>query len=438
MRSPLRALLRASALVALAGLLVHRAYTPPDAVPASASATEFSAQRARRHVKAIAERPHPIGSTGAGRVRGYLLDQLTALGIAPDSQDVTAVGTRYQALGHVRNIVARLPGTAPGGSAVLLMSHYDGVPAGPAASDAGSGVSVILETLRAVSAGPALTHDVIVLFTDGEESGLLGAAAFVREHPWAKDVAVTLNFEARGTSGRAAMFETGPGNLDLVRLLHDAPDVSASSLTVTIYRLLPNDTDLSEVSLLGKPALNYAFVDGVDRYHTTQDDLAHQNPGSLQHEGAQALVLTRALANGPLPRPVTGDAIFTDVPLVGLIHYPETVARPLALAMVILLLIAIWRVSRSAAHWLRDLLSGVVTTAVAVALSGVTVFGAGTLAARLHASVGGNPSLSGIYATAFVCLALAVTFACWTFMRRWASADGAYAGVMVLWTAISV
>ncbi len=432
------ALLRAGALVAFACLLVVRAYTPPSPVPASAPATEFSAERAQRHVRAIAERPHPIGSADAGRVRHYLVGELTALGITPDSQEATAVGTRYQALGHVRNIVARMPGTTPGGPAVMLMSHYDGVPAGPAASDAGSGVSVILETLRALRAGPPLAHDVIVLFTDGEEAGLLGAAAFVREHPWAKDVAVTMNFEARGTSGRAAMFETGTGNLDLVRLLRSAPDVSASSLTVTVYRLLPNDTDLSEVSQLGKPALNYAFVDRVDRYHTTQDDLAHQNPGSLQHEGAQAVVLARALGNGPLPRPVTGDAIFSDVPLLGVIYYPETAARPLAAVLVILLLIVLWRVSRSELHWIRDLLIGAVITVVAVALAGVSVFGAGALATRIHASVSGNPSFSGLYASAFASLALAVTYACWTFVRRWASAEGAYAGVLVLWTAIGV
>ncbi len=438
MRSPLTAVLRAGALIAFAGFLVTRAYTPPPPKPASAPATEFSAERAQRHVKVIAARPHPIGSVDAGRVRSYLIGELSALGIRPDSQDATAVGTRYQALGHVKNIVARMTGTTPGGPAVMLMSHYDGVPAGPAASDAGSGVSVILETLRALRAGPPLAHDVIVLFTDGEEAGLLGAAAFVREHPWAKDVAVTLNFEARGTTGRSAMFETGPGNLDLVRLLRSVPDVSASSLTVTIYRLLPNDTDLSEVSLLGKPALNYAFVDRVDRYHTTQDDLAHQNPGSLQHEGAQAVVLTRALANGPLPRPVTGDAIFSDVPLFGVIYYPETVARPLAIVLVVLLLIVIWRLSSSESRWIRELLIGAVTSLVAVALSGVMVSGAGTLAARIHASAGGNPSLSGIYAVAFVSLALAVTYACWTFVRRWASADGAYAGVLALWTAISV
>src|SRR5207237_4744598 len=131
----------------------------------------------------------------------------------------------YREAGRVQNILARLPGTNPNRKAVLILAHYDGVEAGPAAADDGAGAAALLETLRALRAQKgALTHDIIALFTDGEEAGLLGAAAFVREHPWAKDVAVVLNFEARGTSGRSFMFETGPGNLDAARALRSGGD----------------------------------------------------------------------------------------------------------------------------------------------------------------------------------------------------------------------
>ena len=100
------------------------------------------------------------------------------------------------------------------------------------------------------------------------------------------------------------MFETGPGNLDAVRALRTARDVSAGSVFTTVYRTLPNDTDLSELAVLGLPALNFAFADGVERYHTSNDDLAHLNPGSLQHHGAQMLALARTFANDTLPRPI--------------------------------------------------------------------------------------------------------------------------------------
>lgn len=436
--TPRLRLLPLLALALICALLVRHARCPPASRDASTPATAFAAARAMRYLGVIAQRPHPIGSTDAARVRAYLLATLDSLGIAPEVQEVTAVGTRYQALGHVRNIVGRLHGTTPGGQAVMLMSHYDGVPAGPAASDAGSGVSVILEVLRALKAGPPLTHDVIVLFSDGEEAGLLGASAFVREHRFAKDVAVTLNFEARGTGGRASMFETGPGNLDLVRLLRDTPDVSASSLVVTIYRTLNNDTDLSEVALLGKPALNFAFVDDVARYHTTEDDTLHIDPGSMQQEGTQALTVVRALGAGPLPRLVTRDAVFSDLYPVGVVYYSQSVVRGVAIALAIAFLIATVLVSRREPRWLRDTTSGAVTTIVAMAVAGGLTAGIGAIVTHVHASVGGSPEFAGIYAIAMVAFALAGALGCWSLARRWCRTFGLHHGVLLVWTGLAV
>ena len=168
-------------------------------------------------VEAIAVRPHAMGMPDHDRVRDYIMSRLVALGLKPQLQTTTAVGTRYQEAGRVQNILAWMPGASTTGKAVLLVVHYDGVEAGPAAADDGAGCAALLETLRALRARKEpLAHDVIALFTDGEEAGLLGAAAFVREHPWAKDVAFIMNFEARGTTGRSYMFETGQGNRDAV------------------------------------------------------------------------------------------------------------------------------------------------------------------------------------------------------------------------------
>jgi hypothetical protein len=412
---------------------------PPAPVPASAPATEFSAERALAHVREIAQRPHPIGSPDNARVRDYIVAQLRALGVEPQVQEATAVGTRYQEAGFVRNVLARLPGRTPGGQAVVLMAHYDGVAGGPAAGDDGAGTAAILETVRALRAGPQLLHDVMVVITDGEEAGLLGAAAFVREHPWAKDVGVTLNFEARGTSGRSYMFETGPGNLDVARMLRRAGDVSATSLSVTVYRTLPNDTDLSEVAVLEKPALNFAFADGVERYHTAHDDVAHLGPGSLQHHGAQMLALARAFGDGPLPRPVTGDGVFFDLPLVGLIAYPESWALPIAVLGIVLVGIALTRLMRARQLATRDVILGFAGTLVATCVAGWLSSVAGNAIVRLHDTMawGGAPAFRAIYTVALALLALAVALAAWTVVRRWASVAGAHLGALVAWAVIA-
>jgi acetylornithine deacetylase/succinyl-diaminopimelate desuccinylase-like protein len=254
--------LRSASLTAVVLLLVCAALVlfasrPAAPLPATAPPTAFSAERAMRHVHMIAQRPHPNGSADLARVREYLVTQLTTIGLEPQIQQATGIGTRYPVAAQVQNVLARLPGRNPGRPAILLVAHYDGVGAGPAAGDNAAGVAALLETLRALRAGPPLAHDVIVLFTDGEEAGLAGAAAFVREHPWSRDVAFILNFEGRGTRGLSLMFETGTGNLDAVRVLRQVPEVSANSLSVTVYRALPNDTDLSELAVLGQPALNF-------------------------------------------------------------------------------------------------------------------------------------------------------------------------------------
>ena len=435
-----RAALTLLGLLVLCTLLVRDAASPPAPVPATAPATDFSAERALRHVRQIAQRPHPVGSAENARIREYLVAELRALGLAPEVQEATGVGTRYPEAGQVKNVLARLPGRTPGGLAVVLMAHYDGVAGAPAASDDAAGTAAVLETLRALEAGPPLANDVIALITDGEEAGLLGAAAFVREHPWAKDVGVALNFEARGTRGRSYMFETGPGNLDVVRVLSQVPDVSATSLSVTVYRMLPNDTDLSELAVLGRPALNFAFADGVERYHTAHDDVAHLDPGSLQHHGSQALALARAFGNGPLPRRTTGDAVFFDLPFIGLVVYPEPWTLPVGLAVAALVLVGVWRLSRRDDRWLRSIALGVLATVIAALVAAVAARFTGDTFGRVHAAMGwgGAPAFRGVYAAAIVALALAVSVASYAAARRWATAPGLHAGALVTWSAITV
>jgi hypothetical protein len=412
-------------LLLLCALSILRVARPPRAVPATAPDSTFSADRAMRHVEQIAQRPHAIGTADHDRVRDYIVGQLTQLGLPPQIQQATAIGTRYQEAGRVQNILARLPGSAPNGKAVLVMVHYDGVEAGPAAADDGAGSAALLETLRALRARKQpLAHDVIALFTDGEESGLLGAAAFVREHPWAKDAAVALNFEARGTSGRSFMFETGPGNLDAARALRSAGDATAGSVYATIYRTLPNDTDLSEVAVLGLPALNFAFADGVERYHTSRDDVAHLNPGSLQHHGSQMLAMTRTFGTEPLPRAHTGDGVFFDLPIIGLLVYPQGLELPLAILALVLVGTLLVRDRKGVG-------TGVLATLVAFVLSAGVGFVVGRM---LH----GPAVWSGLYATAIVLLALSVTAACHAIARQWSSPRGLHVGALIVWLVLAL
>lgn len=119
--------------------------------------TEFSADRAIEHRKVIAREPHPTGSIANARVRDYIVEQLKQEGLEPQIQR-TGVGSLMEdfpgpyAAGTVENILARLKGSESTGG-VLLMAHYDSVAPAPDATDDGSGVVTLLETLRALRSG---------------------------------------------------------------------------------------------------------------------------------------------------------------------------------------------------------------------------------------------------------------------------------------------
>jgi hypothetical protein len=368
-RTPLAAGAGLLAFAILVSALTIAQSQPPAPVPSSAPDTEFSAERAFRHVQAVARAPHPVGSEAHRAVVEYVQAELRALGLASEVQESVALAPHGSAA-WVRNVVARLPGTRAGSAAVLLATHYDSVPHAPGAGDAAAGVAALLETARALKAGAPLASDVIFLFSDGEEIGLLGARAFVREHPWLADVGVILNFEARGHTGLAYMFETSPRNGRLVEALAEAaPYPAASSLMFEIYRRMPNDTDFTVFKQAGVPGLNFAFIGGPTHYHMPLDTPENLDLGSLQHHGSHALALARHLGEQDLRQPPEDDRVYFDLFGRVLVHHPQAWVWPLAILAglgYLGVIVLAWRRGRLA--W-TGLAAGVLAPAPAIALT---------------------------------------------------------------------
>ena len=350
---------------------------PPAPRPADAPPDAFSAQRAFPLLAELVGDgiPHPNGSKQNDVVRERILKAFRERGYEPEVQE--AVVDRRGRPFTVRNVVARLEGSGattaagpdrktarPGSprSAVLLMSHYDSVPDGPGASDAGVSVAIILELARLLRAAPQPRNNVIFLVTDGEEYGLLGARAFIAGHPSAREVGAIVNLEARGTSGLSLMFETGKGTAWLAarmagRLRHPA----TTSLMAAIYRTMPNTTDLSIFLQAGYTGYNFAFIGDGKNYHTPADDLAHVDLRSFQHQGENALALMQSLAASDLlALQDAGEALWFDFLGSFLIWWPLQLTLPLGLlapALFVWLLIRLRRrelVLWSGSGWTRD------------------------------------------------------------------------------------
>src|SRR3546814_5010941 len=60
----------------------------------------------------------------------------------------------------------------------------------------------------------------------------------------------------------------------------------------------------------GRSGVNFAWAQGAARYHTPLDDLAHLDPGSLQHQGDNMLAMARELATTPAQLQRPHDAVF--------------------------------------------------------------------------------------------------------------------------------
>jgi Zn-dependent M28 family amino/carboxypeptidase len=174
------------------------------------------------------------------------------------------------------------------------MAHYDTVQDAPGASDDGAGVATMLETLRALKAGPPLKNDVSFLFTESEERGLLGARAFVDSHRWARDVGVVLNLETRGNTGPALVPDTSDEAGWAIReFAKAAPYPMTTSDSVAFYERSDADSNLRVFFNAGLTGLHVAYTGGLTNYHTPLDTVEAVDERSLQHMGSYALPLAR-------------------------------------------------------------------------------------------------------------------------------------------------
>ena len=259
----------------------------------------FSTDRALEHVKNLSKEPHAVGFPGHANVRGYIIAELKKMGLETTTQEGYTAGD-WGNLSKATNILARIKGSSPG-KALLLLSHYDSSPHSSfGASDAGSGVATILEGVRAfLSQNKTPKNDIIILISDAEELGLNGADLFVNKHPWAKEVGLVLNFEARGSGGPSYMLlETNRGNANLIREFIEAnPKYPvANSLAYSIYKMLPNDTDLTVFREDGDiEGFNFAFIDDHFDYHTALDTHERLDKKTLAHQGSYLMPLTESL-----------------------------------------------------------------------------------------------------------------------------------------------
>lgn len=325
----------------LKGLLVQLPETSP------VRAGEFDTQRAVARLAFVLgdQRPHPVDSVANDAVRTRLMQQMRSLGLNPQvTDDFTCNGSKTApsiSCARVRNVFATV-GPAQG-KHLFLVSHYDSTMAGPGASDAGIGIAVMLQTAAQLR-GKQLVRPVTFLFTDGEEAGLLGARAFLDNNPLADRVGTLLNFEARGVTGPAIMFETStPDGAAIALYKANVHRPAANSLTVDFTKLIPNSTDVAMFKARRDwTILNFAVIGNETRYHSPGDNMAALDRRSLQHMGDQSLALTTRIAAGEQAT-ASGEHAYADLLGGGLVLMPLWTSLAALASLTVLFVWFAWR-----------------------------------------------------------------------------------------------
>lgn len=236
----------------------------------------------------------PIGTPENARARQYVVDQLRLFGYDVRVQETDARRPDLGYTARVSNIIAVKQGSER--TALGLVSHYDSVPEAPGASDDAFGVAVSLEAARVLAAREGRRHTLMILVTDGEESGLMGAAGLVTDRDVMDRLGAYINLEATGSGGTALLFETGPGNGWLVQpWARSAPHPRGASFALEVYKRLPNDTDFSIFKRRDLPGLNFAVTGDSYAYHTARDTADRLSDHALRTSGENTVETAIAL-----------------------------------------------------------------------------------------------------------------------------------------------
>jgi len=175
------------------------------------------------------------------------------------------------------NVVAEIPGSNKADEVVMLGGHLDSWHAATGSTDNAIGVSVMMEAARILTAiGVKPRRTIRVALWSGEEQGLLGSQAYVREHfgsfedqkPAFSKLAAYFNIDS-GTGRARALSVFGPPEAATVLREALAPlaDLGFAGVTAATGRN-PGGTDSTSFNAAGLPGIG-GQQDPIEYFNVT-------------------------------------------------------------------------------------------------------------------------------------------------------------------------
>ena len=216
---------------------------------------------------------------------------------------------------NAKIIIAELPGGSKKDEIVMIGAHFDSWHGGTGATDNGAGSAVMLEAMRILSTlHIKLDRTVRIALWSGEEEGLLGSKAYVKEHFGDPVTEIVTSQQAQ----LAAYFnlDNGSGRIrgvylqgdDAARPFFDRAFAPFRDLGVSTISLRDTGgTDHLSFDAVGIPGFQF-IQDPLDystiTHHSTMDTYDHLVPADLMQASAVIASLVAMEANAPemMPR----------------------------------------------------------------------------------------------------------------------------------------
>ncbi len=219
------------------------------------------------------------------------------------------------------NIVAEIPGGSKKDQIVMVGAHFDSWHSGTGATDNGAGSAVMMEVVRILKAlNLKMDRTIRIGLWSGEEQGLLGSKAYVKEH-FGDPKTMKLTAAHAQFSGYFNL-DNGSGKIrgvylqgnDSMRPLFEQwlePFRDLGVTTITIRNT--GGTDHLSLDAVGLPGFQF-IQDPLDymtvTHHSNMDVYDHAIPGDLMQAAAviasvvyDAATRPEMLPRKPLPKP---------------------------------------------------------------------------------------------------------------------------------------
>jgi carboxypeptidase Q len=218
------------------------------------------------------------------------------------------------------NVVGEIPGTSKKDEIVMLGAHLDSWHGATGATDNAAGSAVMIEAMRILKTlNVKMDRTVRIALWSGEEEGLLGSKAYVKEH-FADLETMKLTSEHSKLSGYFN-YDNGTGKIrgiylqgnDMVRPIFEtwmAPFKDLGATTVSIRNT--GGTDHLSFDAIGLPGFQF-IQDPMDystrTHHSNMDTYDRIQPGDLMQASAiiasfvyETAVRPEMLPRKPLPK----------------------------------------------------------------------------------------------------------------------------------------